>query len=69
RQTHTLRRKHSVNPRSGPPLLPLDPGHRYFVSKGGFSKGTPDDLPPSRRGRYDQSGMKPQVLIKELVTA
>jgi amino-acid N-acetyltransferase len=39
----------------------------YFVSKGGFSRGTPDDLPPSRRERYDQSGRKSQVLIKELV--
>jgi amino-acid N-acetyltransferase len=39
----------------------------YFMSKGGFSKGTPDDLPPSRRERYDQSGRKSQVLIKALV--
>ncbi len=39
----------------------------YFVSKGGFSKGTPDDLPPSRRERYDQSGRKSQVLVKELM--
>ncbi len=28
----------------------------YFQSKGGFTEGTPDDLPPSRRDKYDQSG-------------
>jgi amino-acid N-acetyltransferase len=38
----------------------------YFVSKGGFSRGTPDDLPPVRRERYDQSGRRSQVLIKSL---
>lgn len=38
----------------------------YFIAKGGFSRGTPDELPPSRRERYDQSGRKSQVLIKSL---
>src|SRR5262245_5404199 len=28
----------------------------YFQSKGGFSEGRPDDLPPARRARYDKSG-------------
>ena len=27
----------------------------YFISKGGFSEGGPDDLPPGRRERYDSS--------------
>lgn len=39
----------------------------YFIQKGGFRLGTPDDLPPSRRDRYDQSGRKSAVLIKSLV--
>jgi amino-acid N-acetyltransferase len=38
----------------------------YFVQKGGFHLGTPDDLPPSRRERYDQSGRRSQVLSKKL---
>jgi amino-acid N-acetyltransferase len=38
----------------------------YFQSKGGFSEGTPDDLPPSRREKYDQSGRMSKVLIKKL---
>ena len=28
----------------------------YFQSKGGFAEGTPDDLPPARREKYEQSG-------------
>ncbi len=39
----------------------------YFQSKGGFSEGTPDDLPPARRERYEQSGRNSKVLIKKLV--
>jgi amino-acid N-acetyltransferase len=39
----------------------------YFQSKGGFSEGTPDDLPPVRREKYDQSGRKSKVLIKKLL--
>jgi amino-acid N-acetyltransferase len=38
----------------------------YFQSKGGFMEGTPDDLPPGRREKYDQSGRKSKVLIKKL---
>jgi amino-acid N-acetyltransferase len=39
----------------------------YFQSKGGFSEGSPDDLPPARREKYDQSGRNSKVLIKKLV--
>jgi amino-acid N-acetyltransferase len=38
----------------------------YFVQKGGFRLGTPDDLPPSRRERYEHSGRRSQVLTKTL---
>lgn len=38
----------------------------YFVQKGGFRQGTPEDLPPVRRERYDRSGRRSQVLIKKL---
>lgn len=38
----------------------------YFVQKGGFRLGTPDDLPPERRERYDRSGRRSQVLVKRL---
>ncbi len=38
----------------------------YFQSKAGFSEGTPDDLPPSRREKYDHSGRNSKVLIKKL---
>lgn len=38
----------------------------YFVQKGGFRLGTPDDLPAPRRERYDRSGRRSQVLIKTL---
>jgi len=38
----------------------------YFQSKGGFSEGTPDDLPPARRDKYDQSGRNSKVLVKKL---
>ena len=38
----------------------------YFVQKGGYSLGTPDDLPPARRERYDRSGRRSQVLTKKL---
>lgn len=37
----------------------------YFQSKGGFTEGTPDDLPPTRRDKYDQSGRNSKVLIKK----
>jgi amino-acid N-acetyltransferase len=38
----------------------------YFLQKGGFRLGTPDDLPPVRRERYDRSGRRSQVLVKHL---
>lgn len=38
----------------------------YFQSKGGFSEGAPDDLPPARREKYDQSGRNSKVLVKKL---
>jgi len=38
----------------------------YFVSKGGFVEGTPDDLPPARREKYDQSRRNSRVLLKNL---
>jgi amino-acid N-acetyltransferase len=38
----------------------------YFQSKGGFAEGTPDDLPPARRARYDASGRRSKVLVKKL---
>src|SRR6185369_9077487 len=38
----------------------------YFQSKGGFTEGTPDDLPPARREKYDSSGRNSKVLLKKL---
>jgi len=38
----------------------------YFQSKGGFVEGTPDDLPPPRREKYEQSGRNSKVLLKKL---
>lgn len=38
----------------------------YFQSKGGFVEGRPDDLPPARREKYDQSGRNSKVLVKKL---
>jgi amino-acid N-acetyltransferase len=38
----------------------------YFQQKGGFVPGTPDDLPPPRRERYDRSGRRSLVLTKRL---
>lgn len=41
----------------------------YFTSKGGFVQGSPDDLPPARRVRYEQSGRNSKVLVKRLERA
>ena len=41
----------------------------YFQSKAGFNEGGPDDLPPARRERYEQSGRNSKVLVKRLVKA
>jgi len=38
----------------------------YFQSKGGFAEGSPDDLPPPRREKYEQSGRNSKVLVKKL---
>src|SRR5216117_3231055 len=38
----------------------------YFQSKGGFAEGTPDELPPGRREKYEQSGRMSKVLVKKL---
>jgi len=38
----------------------------YFVNKAGFSPGTPEDLPPARRDRYERSGRRSRVLLKTL---
>jgi amino-acid N-acetyltransferase len=39
----------------------------YFQAKGGFTEGTPDDLPPARREKYEQSGRNSKVLVKKLI--
>jgi len=38
----------------------------YFQSKAGFIEGTPDDLPPARLEKYEQSGRNSKVLRKQL---
>jgi amino-acid N-acetyltransferase len=38
----------------------------YFVHKAAFTLGSPDDLPPARRERYERSGRKSYVLTKRL---
>jgi amino-acid N-acetyltransferase len=38
----------------------------YFQAKAGFVEGTPDDLPPQRREKYDRSGRNSKVLLKQL---
>ncbi len=38
----------------------------FFQSKAGFAEGTPDDLPPARREKYEQSGRNSKVLVKKL---
>jgi len=38
----------------------------YFIQKGGYRLGTPDDLPPARRELYDRSNRRSQVLVKQL---
>ncbi len=40
--------------------------YNYFAQKGGFQLGSPDDLPPARREKYDRSGRRSQVLLKKL---
>ena len=38
----------------------------YFQSKAGFGEGTPADLPPARREKYEQSGRNSKILVKRL---
>ena len=38
----------------------------FFQHKLGYAEGTPDDLPASRREKYDQSGRNSKVLVKNL---
>jgi amino-acid N-acetyltransferase len=38
----------------------------YFQSKANFVEGAPDDLPPVRREKYEQSGRNSKVLVKKL---
>jgi amino-acid N-acetyltransferase len=38
----------------------------YFQSKGGFAEGTPEDLPPGRREKYELSKRNSKVLVKKL---
>jgi amino-acid N-acetyltransferase len=41
----------------------------YFESKAGFVEGTPADLPPARREKYEQSRRNSRVLVKRLTAA
>jgi amino-acid N-acetyltransferase len=41
----------------------------YFQQKGGYQEGSPQDLPPERRERYEASGRKSKVLIKHVKNA
>jgi amino-acid N-acetyltransferase len=38
----------------------------FFQSKAGFAEGAPEDLPPARRERYEQSRRRSKVLVKSL---
>jgi amino-acid N-acetyltransferase len=38
----------------------------FFQSKGGFTEGGADDLPPGRRESYERSGRRSKVLLKAL---
>lgn len=38
----------------------------YFQSKAGFQEGTAEDLPASRREKYEQSGRKSKIIVKKL---
>ena len=41
----------------------------YFQQKGGYSEVTPDELPPERRKKYDQSGRNSKVLQRVIAIA
>jgi len=38
----------------------------WFQAKGGYTEGSPEDLPSARRERYDVSGRNSKVLVKKL---
>jgi amino-acid N-acetyltransferase len=38
----------------------------YFQLKGGFAEGSPTDLPPARREKYEQSRRNSKILVKKL---
>ncbi len=38
----------------------------YFQSKAGFVEGAPEDLPPARREKYEQSARNSKILVKKL---
>ncbi len=38
----------------------------YFQQKGGYKEGSPNDLPPARREKYDASGRNSKVLVKHV---
>jgi len=40
-----------------------------YFEKLGYAEGTPDDLPPDRRQRYDHSGRHSKVLLKRITPA
>lgn len=40
--------------------------YNFFIQKGGFRPGSPDDLPVSRREQYDRQGRRSAVLIKKV---
>jgi amino-acid N-acetyltransferase len=40
--------------------------YNFFISKGGFVEGSPEDLPADRREKYEQSGRRSKVLVKAL---
>jgi amino-acid N-acetyltransferase len=39
----------------------------FFQHKLAYREGTPDDLPPTRREKYEQSGRNSKILLKSLV--
>ena len=41
----------------------------FFQTKAGFSEGSPEDLPPGRREKYEQSGRNSKILVKNLLDA
>jgi amino-acid N-acetyltransferase len=39
----------------------------YFQQKGGYKEGSPDNLPPARREKYETSKRNSKVLVKQLI--